>query len=234
MKNIKEQVMEVLIKQKAFILEGGPFFSSGGLKVPFFVDIRRLSSDPKTLKLIARYFAEIVKENECDYIAGMETAGIPYATAISLEADVPFFYIRKKPQDHGLKSTIATLPPKEDAKIALVDDAVGGGGAITLFLENLKKEDYNNVKLFLYIVEADIMQKAEKRIDELKNQGVTCHYIITWKEWVDYMLKNNQISEKLAQYCYEFIENPLSFANEEKLSRYCKDKENGLLWIREK
>lgn len=233
MENIKEQIMEALIKQKAFILEGGPFFSSGGLKVPFFVDIRRLSSDPKTLKLIAKYFAEIVKENECDYIAGMETAGIPYATAISIEANVPFFYIRKKPQDHGLKSTIATLSPKEDAKIALVDDAVGGGGAIKLFLENLKKEGYNHVKLFLYIVESDIMKTSNKRIEELENQGITCHYIITWKEWVDYMLKNNQISEKLARYCYEFIDDPLSFANEEILSSYNKDKERGLLWIKE-
>ena len=233
MKNIKEQIMEALLKQKAFILEGGPFFSSGGLKVPFFVDIRRLSSDPKILRLIAQYFAEIIKEKGCNCIGGMETAGIPYATAISLEANVPFFYIRKKPQDHGLKSTITTLPPEKDVKIALVDDAVGGGGAIKLFLENLKKEGYNNTGLFLYVVEGDVMKTANKRIEELKNQGITCRYIITWKEWVDYMLKNNQISEKLAKYCYEFIENPLSFANDEKLASYNKDKEKGLLWIKE-
>ena len=77
------------------------------------------------------------------------------------------------------------------------------------------------------------MGTLKTRRERLEKEKIACWYIATWKEWVKYLLSKERISQKLADYCYEFIDNPLSF-DKNKLEQYNKDFEGGEIWIGKK
>lgn len=228
----KESIMDMIVEEGVFILEGGPFKTSGGLSVPFYLDFRRIASNPNALKKITKVFAEELVKDNIDVIGGIETAGIPFATALSLEARKSLVWLRKEVRDHGLPTVLSGKMPNKEDSIAVVDDSVGGGNSLSITIENLEKEGYA-IDLFLSIMDGDIMNSLEQRKKELEEKGIRYFFVCTWREWVEYLVAKGKMSEKLAEYSYAFIENPLSF-DEEKLGRYKKDLSEGAIWIGKK
>ncbi|GEM_PF-6432649 len=228
----KEDIMDLILNEGVFILEGGPFKTSSGLRVPFYADFRKIASNPIALKKITKIFSKKIVEKKIDIIGGIETTGIPFATAISMETGKKMIWFRKKVREHGLKSVISGIMPRKKDKIAVVDDSVGGGDSLNVTIENLKKEGYQ-IHLFLSIMEGDLMGSLEKRYKDLEEKEIDYFFICTWKDWVDYILLKGQLSEKMAEYFYQFIENPLSF-DDAKLNQYEKDLRDGKIWIGKK
>lgn len=228
----KQSIMDLILNEKVFILKGGPFRASSGLKVPFYADFRRLASNPKALKKVSEIFSKKIIENKINIIGGIETTGIPFATAISIETGKNMIWFRKKIREHGLKSVISGIKPKKEDKIAVIDDSVGGGDSLNTTIKNLEKEGYK-INIFLSIMEGDLMNSLEKRKKHLKEKEIDYFFICTWKEWVDYILSKEQMSKKMAKYFYQFIENPLSF-DENKLNQYKKDLNEDKIWIGKK
>ena len=158
----KESIMDLILEEKVFLLEGGPFKTSGGLKVPFYADFRKIASNPKALKKVSHIFAKKIIEKNIDIIGGIETTGIPFATAISIETGKKMVWFRKKIKEHGLKSIISGIVPKKEDKIAVVDDSVGGGDSLNITIKNLENEGYK-ISLFLSIMEGDLMNSLKKK-----------------------------------------------------------------------
>ncbi len=228
----KERIMDLIVKEGVTILEGGPFKTSGGLSVPFYFDFRKIASNPVALEEVTKVFLKEIEKENIDVVGGIETTGIPFATAISLRTGKPMVWFRKKIRDHGLKTVISGKMPKKQDKIAVIDDSVGGGDSLNVTIENLKKEGFN-ISLFLTIMEGDLMRSFEKRSHFLKENQIIYFSICTWDEWTNYLLSKRKISKKLADYFYKFVENPLSF-NEKILEDYKKDLEAGEIWIGKK
>ena len=67
-----------------------------------------------------------------DYIAGGETAGIPYASWLSEKLNKPMIYIRKKPKGFGKLSQIEG-EIKNKSRILLIED-LSTDGKILLFV----------------------------------------------------------------------------------------------------
>lgn len=75
--------------------EGWTLFS--GLWSPLYINLRPLGSFPSILKKIGTALGRLIQE-ECsviDKIVGIASAGVPIATAISLENRIPMCYTRK-------------------------------------------------------------------------------------------------------------------------------------------
>ncbi len=64
---------------------------------PFYLQLRLLSSYPKTLRKIARGLAIVLEENlpDVNRLVGIAYAGVPIATALSLESGIPACHTRK-------------------------------------------------------------------------------------------------------------------------------------------
>jgi orotate phosphoribosyltransferase len=91
-------------------------------------------ADPALLRELGAHGARFARELGVDVVVGAETAGVPLAASISLEAGVPFAFVRKP----GYRGHEIDEPPVRGAEVAgrrvlLVDDAIASGTAVERF-----------------------------------------------------------------------------------------------------
>jgi orotate phosphoribosyltransferase len=84
-------------------LQFGEFTLASGAKSNYYIDIKKASTKPEVLALIAKSMASMMKEKGMKpaRVAGVVLGSIPLATALSLETGIPLLMVRKERKDHG-------------------------------------------------------------------------------------------------------------------------------------
>ncbi|QLH53995.1 MAG: Orotate phosphoribosyltransferase [Candidatus Kapaibacterium sp.] len=120
---------------KVSLLRGEFRLRSGILSNEYF-DKYQFESDPKLLREIAKGMINFLP-NDFDLIAGLETGGIPLATAIALEINKPIVFVRKKAKEYGTMK-LAEGPNVQGMKVVVIEDVVTSGGQIIKSIEDLR------------------------------------------------------------------------------------------------
>jgi orotate phosphoribosyltransferase len=85
-------------------LKFGTFTLASGILSPYYIDLRVIPSFPSAMKAIIQAYKDLIETKigigEFERIAGIPTAGVPYAVVTAYELDVPFLYIRKETKMH--------------------------------------------------------------------------------------------------------------------------------------
>jgi len=127
---LETQKQELIAALKACgAVRYGDFTLASGKKSKYYIDIKRASTDPKTLKLIAQQAASRIKQMDVDIVAGVELGGVPLATAVSLETELPLLIVRKAVKDYGTKSRFVGDIKPENRLVMLEDVTTSGGSA---------------------------------------------------------------------------------------------------------
>lgn len=106
---------------------------------PFYIQLRHLSSFPETLRKIAVAMTQMIKEEMPDItrLVGVAFAGVPIATAISLESGIPACHTRKMVgvrtesdlisaiEKYGQHSLVEGVIEDDDS-LCIIDDLVTG------------------------------------------------------------------------------------------------------------
>ncbi|MBE7560533.1 orotate phosphoribosyltransferase [bacterium] len=119
----------------------GHFVLRSGKTSSEYFDKYRFESDPEILAEIAAQMAELLPE-ETEMLAGLETGGIPLATALSLYTGLPAIFVRKKAKDYGTRR-LAEGADFAGRNVAVVEDVITTGGQVvesTRKLEELGAE----------------------------------------------------------------------------------------------
>lgn len=119
----------------------GEFKLASGKKSRYYVDIKKASTNPQVLKLIAHNIKEILKLRsiQADYVGGVALGGVPVAVAVSLETGLRLLMIRKETKEYGTKGQI--VGDVELGKTAvLVEDVTTTGGSVLKAIKTLKDE----------------------------------------------------------------------------------------------
>lgn len=121
----------------------GDFTLASGKKSKFYVDIKKATTNPRILKIIAIEISGVMTERSIrvDYIGGVALGGVPIAVAVSLETGLPLLMIRKEVKDYGTKGQIVgeCEPGKS---IILVEDVTTTGGSVSKAIKILREAGF--------------------------------------------------------------------------------------------
>lgn len=111
-------------------LQFGEFTLASGAKSDYYIDIKKASTNPKVLRLIARLMAQKMRDEgiQADRIAGVVLGSVPLATALSLETEIPYVMIRKEKKDHGTGKLIEGDFCSGD-RVLVVEDVITTAGS---------------------------------------------------------------------------------------------------------
>jgi orotate phosphoribosyltransferase len=102
-----------------------PFRLVSGNHSPIYINCRQLISNPLFMQLFSA-FAQITcghYQVTFDAVAGNETAGIPFASYLACNMNLPLVYVRKAAKAHGIASLVEGKL-RTDATVILIDDVV--------------------------------------------------------------------------------------------------------------
>ena len=168
MQTIRRDIAKQLLDLKCVQLSPNDYFTyASGLKGPIYCDNRKVLSYPKERTQLIEALKDLILNSGIDYdiIAGLATAGVPYASILADHFEKPLIYIRSKPKGHGQKNLIEGEYSKGQ-KIILIEDLVNQGSSVQKGIEASRDQGLVPVSCFS-IVDYQ-MERAKKVFRENK------------------------------------------------------------------
>ena len=169
----KHRLAEILISTNC--VRFGEFILSSGAKSNVYVDMRKILSHPAEFMELIRVYAKMVSNLNFDILAGVESGGISFATALGVELKKPIIYVRKESKNHGLKKLIEGDYREKDIAL-VVDDVSTTGSSIARAVEALKS---NHLIVYDAFVIVDREEGAREKLQQL---NINLHCLITLRE----------------------------------------------------
>ena len=201
---------KILLDTKSVLINTkDPFTYTSGKVGPTYCDIRRLISFPKERRILIDFAAEILKPLDIDYVAGGETAGIPYAAFLSEKLNLPMLYVRKKPKGHGRMAQIEGHIEKENPNVLLVEDLLTVGSSQKVFVQALRDAG-TTIENSLVIFSYDIYPQSK---ENMKEMGITLYSLTNWWAILDIAKKEKYFDEETLSSLESFLNSPDDWAD---------------------
>jgi uridine monophosphate synthetase len=173
---LKDRLVRGLLSTGCFRL--GEFVLKSGKKSPFYIDLRRLISDPAVLGAAAEAYASLARSLAFDRLAGIPAAGLPLATASALKLSVPMIWPRMPVKEHGTGNRV------EGAFIAgekalLLDDLITTGASKLEAVDILRGEGLVVEDLIVLI------ERGKQGRKDMETAGIALHAFLHVKELFD-------------------------------------------------
>lgn len=134
-----------IIRKRSF--GRGEITLASGRKSDFYFNLKPTMMDPEGATLLAELTYEALKDEQYDYIGGLEMGAVPLAGAIAQISwikghPIAAFFVRKKPKEHGARLAIEGLAKDETLagkRIVVVEDVTTTGGSAMKAVEALRE-----------------------------------------------------------------------------------------------
>ncbi|PZQ48700.1 MAG: orotate phosphoribosyltransferase [Micavibrio aeruginosavorus] len=201
--DIAAAAARILLETKAVMVNiDEPFTYTSGKRGPVYVDCRRLISFPEARSQLMDFGAQILKKLDVDYVAGGETAGIPYAAFIAERLNKPMLYIRKKPKGFGRMSQIEGFMEGENPHVALIEDVQNFGVSVKVFVDALRVAGARIEHLFVIF-----HYGHESSQQNMRDMGIHLHALTSWKDILRVARAEKYFDEETASSVEEFLAN---------------------------
>lgn len=143
-----------------------PFRYASGLLGPIYCDNRLVISDVKFRRIVLSGMRDLCQNyfSEVNTIAGLATAGIPYASWLAEQMNLPLIYIRGANKGHGRKNLVEGRVQTGNHTL-IVEDLVNQGKSSFDGITQAKEEGVNAQGL-ISIVDYE-MPMAKSRFSQL-------------------------------------------------------------------
>ncbi|MDI9634345.1 bifunctional orotidine-5'-phosphate decarboxylase/orotate phosphoribosyltransferase [Oscillatoria amoena NRMC-F 0135] len=165
----------------------GDHVQASGEVFPYYIDLRKLISQPQTFHLALTAYAEILETLKFDRIAGIPYGSLPTATGLALRLGYPMIFPRKEVKAYGAKRLVeGHYEPGE--RIVVVDDILISGKSV---MEGAQKLQSVGLEVKDIVVLIDHGRGVK---DRLKQNGYNGYSVLTLSEIADTLLESGRIT----------------------------------------
>ena len=170
----------------------GEFVQASGAVFPYYIDLRKIISNPQLFQQVLNAYAGILQTLQFDRIAGIPYGSLPTATGLALQLNHPMIFPRKEVKAHGTRRLVeGHFEPGET--VVVVDDILISGnsameGAAKLQSVGLAVED---IVVFL-----DHEQGVK---DRLRQNGYRAHSVLSISEVTKTLYQAGRIDQRQFQ-----------------------------------
>ncbi|RTL53668.1 MAG: orotate phosphoribosyltransferase [Bradyrhizobiaceae bacterium] len=133
-----------IIRKRSF--GRGEITLASGRKSDFYFNLKPTMLDPEGAALLAELSYDALKDENVDYIGGLEMGAVPLAGAIAQLSwlkghPIAAFFVRKKPKDHGARLSVEGLAKDESLqgkRVVIVEDVTTTGGSAIKAVEAVR------------------------------------------------------------------------------------------------
>ncbi len=174
---MKTELCHVLHKIGA--LKFGVFKLTSGKTSPYYIDLRIVPSFPDAFRKVCDLYTLLVKTDfgtdSFERVAGIPTAGIPFASLVAYQLQKPFLYIRQRTRLHGRERRVEGIIMPGD-RILLIDDLITTGGSLIKAAKAIRAEGgvVNHALVLL--------DREEGGRQKLAEDNIHLHYLLTASE----------------------------------------------------
>ncbi|WP_066374801.1 MULTISPECIES: bifunctional orotidine-5'-phosphate decarboxylase/orotate phosphoribosyltransferase [unclassified Anabaena] len=167
----------------------GNFVQASGAIFPYYIDLRKIISNPQIFSQVIAGYEEILKNLSFDRLAGIPYGSLPTATGLSLRLHCPMVFPRKEVKAHGTRKLIeGNFHPGET--VAVVDDILISGKSVMEGAEKLKSAGLNVRDIVVFI---DHEQGVK---DRLQQNGYRAHAVLTISEITKVLHQSGRINDE--------------------------------------
>ncbi len=180
-----------------------------GIWSPFYIQLRNLPSYPNLMKKIASMLAEKIS-NKGNKLLGIAMAGIPIATAISLESNIPMCYTRKivsQERKYGEHALVEGKIEDGDEFIAIDDIVTKFDSKLKAINQLYEEANRRGVKVKCNYV-AVVIDREQGAEEIARQHGIKLISLIKFKEAIEIL------KEEMSNTEYKIIKDYLN--NSEK------------------
>ncbi|MBI5260905.1 MAG: orotate phosphoribosyltransferase [Bradyrhizobium sp.] len=146
-----------IIRKRSF--GRGEITLASGRKSDFYFNLKPTMLDPEGAALLAELTYEALKDDQLDFVGGLEMGAVPLAGAIAQLSwlkghPIAAFFVRKKPKEHGARLAIEGLAKDENLqgkRVVVVEDVTTTGGSAMKAVEALREAGANVVLVFTMV-----------------------------------------------------------------------------------
>jgi len=187
----KAELCRVLNKIGA--IEFGAFKLTSGRTSPYYIDFRIVPSFPDAFQRVCDLYTKLIQKelglDSFERIAGIPTAGIPFASVIAYQLRKPFLYIRPRPRLHGRERRIeGVIMPGN--RVLLVDDLITTGLSLRRAAKAIRAEGG------LVSDAVVLLDREEGGRERLEKDNVRLHYLLTASEAAKKLYETGAIDEE--------------------------------------
>ena len=207
----KEQTLDNLwLAQTLFDLGGVQFgnftVSESAVSSPVFVNPKVLISNPTALRVASKLMQQEInlaqslrraRAHPFAVVAGVPVGGLLFATAFSLETNIPMIYARVRPEGTGKRGIEGRFNIGDTALI--IDDLITRGSSV---LETAELLEENKIKVKDVIV---LVDREHGATEHLRRKGNNLISILKLDVMLNHYMSRGLISEETYNTCAEYL-----------------------------
>jgi uridine monophosphate synthetase len=167
----------------------GDYVQASGETFSYYVDLRRIISNPKVFQQVIEAYGEILRTLTFDRIAGIPYGSLPTATGLSLLLNHPMIFPRKEVKAHGTRRLIEGNFQTGET-IVVVDDILISGKSAIEGAEKIKSAGLLVNDIVVFIDHGGGVK------DKLRSHGYQAYSVLNLSEITDTLYEAGRITEE--------------------------------------
>ena len=167
----------------------GEYVQASGATFSYYIDLRKIISNPQIFDRVLTAYGDIVRELEFDRIAGIPYGALPTATGLALNLQRPMIFPRKEVKAHGTRRLIeGEFNPGE--KVVVIDDILISGKSVMEGADKLKSAGLQIDDIVVFIDHEGGVK------DRLADNGYRAHSVLSISEITDTLYEAGRIDRQ--------------------------------------